>query len=270
MFPEQDVEIPATFAQENVPDFIARHREEKDFPMKAENRKEWNRDRETTLRKVKSNYCAMVKNIDHCVGRMLDALEAQGALDNTVVVFTTDHGDLMGEHGMTGKNFLYEPAYRIPMLLRWPEKLKAGTQVDRMISTVDFMPTLLDLMDIEASGHEDGRSALPLLQGQEIAWDDIVFSHPFGYERVTCFTPEHHIGFDFQGEPILFDRKNDPDEVDNLYAQDAMAPVIKDLREKMDEHYATYCPRVKDWLPGQRGFDQAPAVRAATFKGNHG
>ena len=186
----EDVIIPATFAQEDVPDFIARHREEKDFPMLAENRKEWNRDRETTLRTVRSNYCAMIKNIDDAVGKIVQELASHDLLDNTVVMFTTDHGDLMGDHGMTGKNFLYEPAYRIPMVIRWPAAIKAGTTIDDMITTVDVMPTLLDLVGVAPSGHEEGVSAAAQLRNEQPPkpWNNVVFTHPFGYERVACFT----------------------------------------------------------------------------------
>jgi arylsulfatase A-like enzyme len=255
MFPESAVHNPETFWQEDVPDFIAVHRAEKDFPMQAENRGDWNRDREATLRNVKANYCAMVKHLDDYVGRMLDELESQGILDETLVIFTTDHGDLMGEHGMTGKNFLYEPAYRIPMLLRCTGLLPAGHTVDAMISTVDFMPTLLDLLGAQPSGKEEGRSAAALLRGESQDWDDVVFTHPFGYERVACFTPDFELGFDYGGEPILFDRRNDPLQVHNLNGSAEHADLVESIRLKMEAHYALHCPHVNDWLPGQHGLE---------------
>ena len=236
MFPEDQVETLSTFAQENVPDFIAVHREEKDFPMQAENRKDWNRDRETTLRRVKSQYMGMVKNIDDCVGKMVAALDEQGVLDNTIVVFTTDHGDLMGEHGMTGKNFLYEPAYRIPFVVRWPEKIPAGHIVDDMVTMIDFAPTILDLAGADHSGAETGVSAAKQLTGTtDESWRNEVFTHPFT-ERVAYFTPEFEIGFDKQGEPILFDRQNDVDQVNNLYSDPAHAATVTAMTDRMKEH----------------------------------
>lgn len=255
MFPAEDVVIPSTFAEETVPDWIVPLRETKDFPMKAENRKEWNRDRETTLRELKRNYCAMVKHIDDGVGRIVAKLEEDGILDQTLVIFMTDHGDLMGEHGMTGKNFLYEPAYRIPMILRWPEAIPAGTTSDDMISMVDMMPTILDLVGAPQSDTAKGRSAAAQIRGERIDWDNIVFTHPYGYERVACFTPEWELGFDFQGQPILFDRVNDPEQVANRYEDPECADIIASIRARMTEHYAANCPRVNEWLPGQNGFD---------------
>ena len=255
-FSPDDVVIPSSFAQEDVPDWLARDRETKDFPMKAENRKEWNRDREQTLRQVRSQYNAMTKNIDDCVGKVLASLEANGELDNTIIMFTTDHGDLMGEHGLTGKNFLYEPAYRTPMLIRWPQAIKAGTVVNDMINMIDVMPTLLDLVSIKADRDITGNSAASQLRGETVSdWDNRIFAHPFGYERVACFTPEWELGFDYHGEPILFDRINDPEQIHNRYHDPECAEIVSNIRQQMDEHYQQYCPRVSGWLPGQHGFD---------------
>ncbi len=254
-FPPETVRIPSTFAQEDVPDWIARDRETKDFPVQAENRREWNHDREQTLRDVKRNYCAMVKNMDDAVSRILAKLEQKQLLDKTLVVFTTDHGDLMGEHGMTGKNFLYEPAYRIPMILRLPGVIPAGSRCDDMISMIDMHPTFLDLLGVPQSGTATGVSAAPLIRGESQDWNNIVFTHPYGNERVACFTPEWELGFDFHGEPVLFDRINDPDQTNNLYGNPEHAELIATLRQRMDSHYAEYCPRVTQWLPGQKGFD---------------
>lgn len=254
MFPPDEVDIPTTFWQQDVPDWIARDREDKDFPMATD--KPWCPDREQRIRQLKSQYCAMVKHLDDCVGRLLDGLETNGLLDDTIVLFTTDHGDLMGEHGMSGKNYLYEPAYRVPFLIRWPEKLTAGRVVDRMVSTVDVMPTLLDLMHVPLSGQEEGRSALALLEGQPCDWDDVVFTHPYGFNRVACFTPTFELGFDHDGESILFDRINDPDQVANLYLNANHAATITAMREQMEAHYAKTCPQVLDWLPGNHGMEK--------------
>lgn len=122
-----------------------------------------------------------------------------------------------------------------------------------MVCTVDFMPTLLELMGCEPSGLEEGKSALAQLRGEATLWDQAVYTYPFGFNRVACFTPEFELGFDFGGEPILFDRKNDPHQIHNLFASAEHADTVALMGEKMRQHYAIHCPHVLDWLPGQHG-----------------
>ena len=259
MFPQDEVKIPDSFHQADVPDWIARDRETKDFPMTETS---WCTNREQRLRQLKANYCAMVKHIDDAVGRLLADLEQRGILDETIVIFTTDHGDLMGEHGMSGKNFLYEPAYRVPFVIRHPGIIPAGTNIEAMISTVDVMPTLLDLVGVAASGREEGQSAAAMIRGAQAHpdWPTRVFTHPYGYNRVACFSPEYELGYDYGGEPVLFDRRNDPQQVANLYHDPRDADIISELRSEMEAHYATTCPQVVDWLPGNHGFDTGGKV----------
>ena len=213
-FPPETIHMPSTFSRTDVPDWLAREREKKDFPIQEENRRDWNRDRAATLYQVRGQYLAMIKHIDDCIGRLLQHLEEKGLLDSTLIMFTTDHGDLMGEQGMTGKNFLHETAYRIPMVLRLPGTIPTGTVITDMLSTIDVMPTVLDLVGAPHSTTEDGRSAAAQLRAGSNSdeWEQVIFTHPFGNERVACFTPEWELGFDYHGEPILYDRLSIPNK----------------------------------------------------------
>jgi len=101
-------------------------------------------------------YHAMTANLDWNLGRLLDAIAAAGLSGDTIIVFTSDHGEMFGSHGRGGKNIFYEEAARIPLLVRWPGRIAAGTVSDVCLSTVDIMPTLLSLMDLSAPRDAEG------------------------------------------------------------------------------------------------------------------
>ena len=112
-------------------------------------------------------YYGMVRCIDDNVGRILGALRRNGQIDNTLIVLTSDHGDLCGEHGRLNKGVPYEGSARIPFLLRCPQKVQAGTIVKEALSCVDFLPTVLSLMDVKTAGKKQGRDASPSLHGSK-------------------------------------------------------------------------------------------------------
>ena len=117
------------------------------------------------FREVRAMYYGMIQQIDDHVGRVLDTLAARGLTENTIVLFTSDHGDYAGEHRLLGKsNAFYDALTRIPMILSWPGHIPAGEIREELVSLVDVMPTVLSLLGIEApvccSGASDaGRSA---------------------------------------------------------------------------------------------------------------
>jgi arylsulfatase A-like enzyme len=111
-------------------------------------------------------YFGMISQIDDAVGRVLDALDRLGQADNTIVVYTTDHGDLCGGHGMLDKHMvMYEDIMHVPFILRYPGKVKAGTKAGGFCYTMDFASTLCDLLDINYPGN-DGTSLVPILNGE--------------------------------------------------------------------------------------------------------
>ena len=189
----------------------------------------------------------MVKLIDDCVGKMLDALREKGILDNTIVVFTSDHGEYLGEHGLMGKNQLYETAYRVPMLIRWPEKIAAGTRIDRMVGSVDFMPTILTLMGFEPCGREHGRDASALLRGEDTKWDDACHIH-HDRNRAGVFTPNYELAYVKGHDAILFDRKNDPDQVNNLFNVPEYREMIAVMTAHLAAHHASVDSPATEWL----------------------
>ena len=201
-----------------------------------------------TVRKSKAFYLGSVKCIDDAVGRILEGLKARGILDDTVVVFTTDHGDYMGEHGLMAKNNLYETAYRIPFLIRWPKKIPAGLHVDRIVSTVDFMPTLLSLIGLPVPDRVQGRDASGLLRGEDISWTDEAHIHHSSLKRAGIFTPEYELAYVEGGTPILFDRKKDPDQLHNLHGKAGHHEITRKLFARIRAHNDAVKAPAAEWL----------------------
>lgn len=190
---------------------------------------------ETKLRQFKAWYYGAVKLIDDCVGRLLDVLARQGILDDTVVVFTSDHGEYMGEHGLMGKNMIYETAHHVPFLIRWPQQIKAGSSVDRVIAGVDFQQTLLGLVGVAPCGREQGRDASGILRGEEGAWSDEAFIHHPSSQWSGVFTPEAAYARHETGFGMLFDRVADPDQRNNLFGG-ASGGLSEGLDERVRAH----------------------------------
>ena len=115
------------------------------------------------IRKLMLNYYGMVRCIDDNVGKILKTLRDENLIDNTLIVFTADHGDLCGEHGRLNKGVPYEGSAKIPFLLYCPGQVNGGTVVNEALSNVDFLPTAMSLLNIDHKGAVDGRDALSLI-----------------------------------------------------------------------------------------------------------
>lgn len=201
------------------------------------------------LRKQKAQYLGEVKCIDDNVGKIIEALKRNGIYDRTIVVFTTDHGEYMGEHGLMHKNQIYETAIRIPFIIRWPQKIKPGSRVESIFSTVDFQPTILSLMGFEPAGREQGRDASPLLLGEKTDWENVAHVHHSSLERAHIFTPEYELAYTDKGEKgFLFDRMNDPDQMTNLFGNPEYKDTVKKLTQKMIEHHQNVNSPAYAWL----------------------
>ena len=203
---------------------------------------------EETLRKKKAYYCGLVKCIDYNVGRILDVLKDRRILDDTIVVFTTDHGEYMGEHGLYGKNQWYRTAYQIPFIVRWPRKIQPGTVIDNFVTNVDVQQTLLGLIGFEPCGREQGRDASGLLRGEKLEWTDEAMIHHSSLESAGIFTPEYELVLKANGNHLLFDRVNDPEQMNNLHNNPDYANVINDLAERVLRHNIEVDSPATSWL----------------------
>ena len=241
MFDPLDMEIPETFYEEKLPDWA-----EED---------EWGRhhyfpaglfEREDHFRRLKAQYLGAVKCIDDNVGKILHALRKENLLEKTVVIFTTDHGDYLGEHGLMEKNNLYESVYHIPMLVRLPECKKAGFRSPAWLRMTDFAPTLAGLLGIPYSYPCDGEDLSgELLAGKEGRKEVCIF--PSDVPRTGIITEEYelaYVGRGYRGgmfhDHILFDRKRDPLQRENLYGRPEYAGITEVLKEKIKEYHRRY------------------------------
>jgi choline-sulfatase len=211
-----------------------------------------------------AQYYAAVTHIDEGVGRILDALESLGLRDDTVVVYTSDHGLALGQHGVYGKGNgtspknMYETSILVPLIWNHPGELPAGRAVDHLVDHCDLFCTLLDYAGVRgplADPQLPGQSYLPLLRGQGQAWEDVYFGE---YGPVRCVrTRSHKLVRRFgHGPDELYDLEADPRERDNRIADPALAPVLRELDRRLEAFFARYEDPARSGLrfdPDSRG-----------------
>ena len=192
------------------------------------------------------DYLASVAAIDEGVGRLLDYLEENGLADNTIVVYTSDQGFYLGEHGWYDKRFMYEESLRTPLVIRYPAEFAVGQVNDDLVLNLDMPPTLLDLADVEIPADMQGRSLRPLMDhSRAVDWRDAIYyryyEYPHGWHKVR---PHYGVRTDryklihFEGDMDvweLFDLQNDPNELENLYGSDEYGGVQDMLHRRLDE-----------------------------------
>lgn len=188
------------------------------------------------------DYLACVQSVDDSVGRLLDWLDANGLRENTLVIYTSDQGFFLGEHGLYDKRFMYEPSARMPFLARWPAGIKAGVTSDALAINCDFAPTFLDLAGAPIPADMQGRSLVPLFGGgTPPGWrTDIYYRyyHDPGHHNTRAHygvrTDTHKLIHYWKADQWeLFDLVNDPEEMRNRYADPAYASVVADLKARL-------------------------------------
>jgi arylsulfatase A-like enzyme len=191
------------------------------------------------------NYYRVLLSVDENVGRVLDQLDRDGLAENTIVVYTSDNGFFLGEHGLFDKRLMYEPSIRVPLLVRYPARLPAA-RVDRthMVLNVDVAPTLLELAGVPVPAHMQGRSAVPLLEGHDAPWRDAFLYEYYEYPAEHCVRKHRGIRtarwklLHFWEQPEeyeLFDLQADPDETRNVAALPANRAVLAQLKQRLAE-----------------------------------
>ena len=113
------------------------------------------------------DYMRTIKSVDDQIGRLLDYLEENKLMDNTIIVYTSDQGFYMGEHGWFDKRFMYEESFRTPLLIMYPKMIKAGSVCNELVQNIDYAPTYLALAGVESPVKMDGRSLVPLFSGDK-------------------------------------------------------------------------------------------------------
>ncbi len=240
-----------------------------DYPDLPKNLAPEERKRWLYQRFVKDYYRATV-GVDENLGRVLDFLDRKKLTQDTVVIYTSDNGFFLGEHGWYDKRFMYEPSLRLPLLVRYPRMVPAAGRVDgNMVLNIDYAPTILEFAGIQAPASMQGRSLRPVLAGDaprdwrrsmlytyyEDSWKlagkgkDAMSDPSFAYFTAHRVSPHsgvrtgRHKLIDYyreNGYHELFDLENDPDELHNVYGQKNYAAVQSDLERelrRLREHY---------------------------------
>ncbi len=188
------------------------------------------------------DYLACVQSVDDNVGRVLDWLDANGLADNTIVIYTSDQGFYLGDHGMYDKRFMYEESLRTPLVVRWPGVIKPHTVETAMALNVDFAPTLLDAAGVSIPADMQGRSLLPLLRGERPAdWRKSIYYryyHDPGHHNTAAHygvrTDTHKlIYFWKKNQWEMFDLVADPHELKNLYNDPAHQETVAKLKAEL-------------------------------------
>jgi len=191
----------------------------------------------------RTHYSAMVEEIDRQVGRMLKALEDQGQLDNTLVIFTSDHGEMLGDHGLEGKCHCYDPSTRVPLLMRYPAEINARQIRDCMVELTDLPATLLDAAGITANAGEllpgtPGKSLVPTWNNPNASVRDFAFSEDGGqFYPAFKMIRDHHYKLVYYLDDkryALYDMQNDPDECQDLANDGTYNNIIQKMSKSLE------------------------------------
>jgi arylsulfatase A-like enzyme len=191
------------------------------------------------LDRVKSYYYGMISENDKYIGTVLEELKSSGLADRTVVVFNADHGEMLGDHGLLFKGaYMYDSVTRVPLIIRAPGKIPAGVAVDSLTEEVDFMPTLLDLLGVEAPPGVQGRSLVPLAKNPAAAHKQAVFAE-FPTIRMARTREWKLVHYTRQKYGELYHLTEDPYELTNLYDDPKYASARAEIEGMLCDWFST-------------------------------
>jgi len=195
------------------------------------------------------DYLGSIAGVDDGVGRVLDYLEENGLAENTIVIYTSDQGFYLGEHGWFDKRFIYNESFKTPLLVRWPGVIEPNTINTQMVQNLDFAQTLLDIAEVEAPEDMQGESLVPLFKGETEGFREAVYYHYYEYPAIhmvkrhyAIVTEEYkliHFYYDVD-EWELYDRHKDKNEMNNVYDDPAYAEIVKELTSKLADMRVKY------------------------------
>lgn len=188
------------------------------------------------------DYLRCVAGVDRNVGRVLDYLDESGLAKNTVVIYTSDQGFYLGEHGWFDKRFMYEESFRTPLLVRWPGHVQPGSVCEKLVMNLDFAETFLDIAGAAIPEDMQGRSLKPLLEGREVAdWRTSMYYRYYEYPAVHMVHKHYGVRTDRYkliyfheiDEWELYDLAKDPRELNNVYGDPAYAEITAQLQAEL-------------------------------------
>ena len=189
---------------------------------------------EEILRPVIAAYYGMITCVDEMIGEIFDELAGQGLADNTYVMYTTDHGESLGEHGLFYKQCSYEGSAGVPLIVAGPD-LPAGARSDRPVTLVDMYPTIMDMAGLDVEGDRPGRSWLPLIRGEAQDRPDYAFSefhaNFFRHTWYMLARGDYKYTYYVNERPSLFNVADDPDDLNDLAGNPASAAVVDEFEK---------------------------------------
>lgn len=188
------------------------------------------------------DYLACIASVDEGVGRLLDYLKESGLDENTIVVYTSDQGFYLGEHGWFDKRFIYDESFKTPLLVKWPNVIKPGSRNSQMVQNLDFAQTFLEVAGVKAPSDMQGESLVPIFKGGGKNFREAAYYHY--YEYPGQHTVKRHYGIVTEKYKLvhfyydideweLYDRLNDKNEMKNVYNDPKYAQVKADLHKKL-------------------------------------
>jgi arylsulfatase A-like enzyme len=191
-------------------------------------------------------YLGLVGLLDHCVGRIVDELKAQGMYEDTMIVFTSDHGEMLGSHCLWQKNCMYEESTHIPLLFKFPKGAQSAVKVkqfEELVSVVDVLPTLCEFLELDPPKGLSGISLMPLMHGESIERDRIFIQYDGnqsrGHFQRCVVKQEYKLIVDLFKDEVyleLYHVVNDPQELENLAFEPNSAKLILDLLADLRGH----------------------------------
>ena len=193
------------------------------------------------------DYMRVVGAVDENIGRLLDWLEQNDLAENTIVIYSSDQGFFLGEHGLTDKRLMYEESLSMPFIIRWPGKIDPGQRIDAMIQNIDYAPTFLHIAGVEIPEDIQGKSLVPLFDGDAPDdWRDSIYYHYYqntAYnlpkiegvrtDRYKLIRYYDHLKFDLGEQWEMFDLKKDPNEMNSVYDNPDYKVIQDDLTEEL-------------------------------------
>ena len=228
------------------------------------------------IRRSRQGYYGCVSHVDDQVGRILEALEERGWLDETLILFTSDHGDMTGDQNLWRKSYAYEPSAHVPMMMRWPSGMmdaRRGAVLPQCVELRDVLPTFLEAAGAQLSRPVDGRSLLSLVRKNDEGWREYI-----DLEHDVCYSPQNHwnaltdgrwkyIFHALDGEEQLFNLDHDPHELEDLAGNTEQETVLRKWRQRLIEHFAE---RGEPFLVnGQLGLRPKGMPHSPNFPRNH-
>jgi arylsulfatase A-like enzyme len=204
------------------------------------------------------DYLRTVASVDDNLGRLLDYLDEAGIAENTVVIYSSDQGFYLGDHGWYDKRWMYEESLRMPLIVRWPGVVRPGSESAHLVQNLDFAETFLDIAGLDIPSDMQGQSLVPLLRSERPDdWRDAIYYHYFEYPAVHMV--RRHYGVRTERYKLihyyeideweLFDLQADPEELSSVYDNPEYADVVEQLEDRLRRLRVEYRVPEQDPVP---------------------